>query len=113
MIKYDMSKIMTTAWNIRKATGLDMSASLKLSWARAKASAEEQKKVPFTGRATLDGFEFVTWEKYGKRRIYINNYSGHNRRNDGGYINLDNNNHIVATGCVKDAARKFMATYAI
>ena len=49
---------------------------------------------------------------FGKRRIYVNNYSGRNRKNTNGYINLETG-AIVATGCVKDAAEAFMRKYEI
>lgn len=68
-------------------------------------------KQQFDGSANINGFEFVLWEKYGKRRIYINNYSGRNKRNQGGYIDLDNGNALHAVGCVAGAAQQFMMTY--
>ena len=67
----------------------------------------------FEGSANVNGFEFNLWEKYGKRRIYINNYSGSNKSNRGGYIDLDNENYINATGCVKFAAMDFLKEYEI
>ena len=51
--------------------------------------------------------------KFGKRRIYINNCTGHNKSNRGGYIDLDNGNSVVAAGCVKTAAYNFLAAYRI
>ena len=70
-------------------------------------------KKQFNGNANIDGFEFSIWEKYGKRRIYINNYSGHNKSNQSGYIDLDHNNQIHAVGCVKFAAIDFLNSYEI
>ena len=70
-------------------------------------------KKQFSGSENLDGFQFNLWEKYGKRRIYVNNYSGRNKNNRGGYIDLDCGNSIHAVGCVKSAAERFLATYAI
>ncbi|MEF2699896.1 MAG: hypothetical protein U0N08_01850 [Oscillospiraceae bacterium] len=67
----------------------------------------------FEGSADVNGFEFNLWEKYGKRRIYINNYSGSNNSNRGGYIDLDNENAIHATGCVKFAAMDFLREYEV
>ena len=99
---------MKNAWSIRKEKKVSMSYALKEAWKNAKNPV----KPVFNGYANLDGFTFNLWEKYGKRRIYINNYSGRNKSNNGGYINLDNMN-IVATGCVKYAAQNFLKQYEI
>lgn len=70
-------------------------------------------KKQFDRYENIDGFEFTLWEKYGKRRIYINNNTGSNRRNGGGYIDLDHDNAVYASGCVKLAAERFLAAYEI
>ena len=67
----------------------------------------------FDGFVDMNGYQFNLWEKYGKRRIYINNYTGRNKSNEGGYIDLDHNNSVHAVGCVKYAAERFLQTYAI
>lgn len=109
MKKYNLSEIMKNAWTMFRKGGSDFSACLRKAWAMAKGLVKKQ----FNGSANLDGFEFSLWEKYGKRRIYVNNYSGHNNSNRGGYIDLDHNNSIHAAGCVKSAAERFLAMYAI
>lgn len=43
MKKYNLSKIMTAAWGIRRMTGCSMSTALKQSWARAKQPVFEIK----------------------------------------------------------------------
>lgn len=109
MKKFDMKKIMKRAWELVKKLGRTMSEGLKAAWAEAK---KEVEKPVFSGEEIIDGFKFVLWEKYGKRRIYVNNYSGRNRRNANGYINLETG-EIVATGCVEGAAKAFMQKYEI
>lgn len=118
MKKYDLAAIMRKAWEIyrsHKAIRVEISFGecLRRAWASAKSASEQPAKKTFTGSANIDGFRFIAWEKYGKRRIYISNYSGHNASNKGGYIDLDNGNRIVASGCVKSAAHDFLSTYAI
>lgn len=107
MKKFNLSNIMKRAWELVKKFGRTMSAALKTAWAEAK---KESEKIAFSGKEMIDGFQFVAWEKYGKKRIYINNYTGSNRKNSGGYIDVTTG-AIVATGCVKDAAERFMSTY--
>lgn len=108
-MKYNKREIMMNAWSIRRSENVSMSIALQKAWSIAK----NPSKTEFDGYAEIDGFTFNLWEKYGKRRIYINNYSGRNKSNTGGYINLDSDNSIVATGCVKDAARRFLEAYEI
>lgn len=105
---YNKSEIMKNAWRIRRSKNISMSYALKESWAIAKRPS----KPVFDGYVEMDGFTFNLWEKHGLRRIYINNYSGRNKKNAGGYINLDNMN-ISATGSVKYAAHKFLDSYQI
>lgn len=109
MKKYNLSEIMKNAWAMFRKGGILFADCLRKAWAIAKQPAKKQ----FDGNANIDGFEFNLWEKYGKRRIYINNYSGRNKSNQGGYIDLDRNNYIHAVGCVKGAAVRFLMTYAI
>jgi hypothetical protein len=114
MKKYNKSEIMNNAWNIyrnHKAIGIDIEFAecLRRAWAKAKTAEPEKKS--FNGFARIDGFEFNLWSNYGKTRIYINNCSGHNMSNKGGYIDLDNGNAIRATGSVKDAAKAFIKNF--
>lgn len=76
---------MKRAWEIyRTLTGdriAKLSAALKQAWAEVKNAV---KKVVFSGVATVAKKEntydescfltFKAWEKYGKKRIYINDY---------------------------------------
>lgn len=108
MSKFNKSEIMKNAWSIRRNNNVSMSEALKAAWANAK----KPSNPVFEGFAEIDGFEFNLWEKHGLRRIYINNRTGRNKSNAGGYINLDNMN-IVATGSVKSAARRFLDMYEV
>ena len=107
MKKYNLSEIMKNAWAMFRKGGRLFADCLRKAWAIAKQPAKKQ----FDGNANIDGFEFNLWEKYGKRRIYINNYSGRNKSNQGGYIDLDCGNSVHAVGCVKSAAERFILTY--
>lgn len=84
MRKYNMSNIMKRAWAIVKTAGDTISNALKEAWAKAKSAVE---KVAFKGYAKVAKMEnpydedccfftFKKWEKYGKSRIYINDYKG-------------------------------------
>lgn len=106
---YNKKEIMKNAWNIRRLKNLSMSSALKESWAMAK----QPRKPIFDGYAEVNGFEFSLWQKHGLNRIYVNNRTGHNKSNKGGYIDLDHSNSIVATGSVKYAAQSFLREYAI
>ena len=80
-----MKNVMTRAWEIyRTLTGdrlAKLSQALKMAWAEVKNMAE---KVVFNGFAKVAKKEsaydescfltFKAWEKYGKKRIYINDY---------------------------------------
>ncbi|WP_298484089.1 hypothetical protein [uncultured Ruminococcus sp.] len=110
MRKYNLSSIMKRAWEIIKKHHSSKSNALKLAWIEAKATIAEAAKPVFNGVAIVDSFKFVLWEKYGKRRIYINGY-GDCIGKKGGYIDLDHDNYIAATGKAKSAADTFMETY--
>lgn len=118
-MKYNLSEIMKHAWRIVKSNcaGNTMSNALKIAWAAAKrnlkAAAREAQRKTFDGYERIGDFTFSIWEKYGKRRIYINNHTSRNWRTQSGYIDLDNDNHIVATGPVKTAAYNFLDAYIV
>lgn len=81
-----MKTIMKRAWEIYKTLVGDhiakLSLALKMAWAEVKTPTA--KKITFTGKAkTLKTVTendessylyFNKWEKYGKVRIYINDY---------------------------------------
>lgn len=93
MKKYNLSKIMKTAWEIRKSwhsRGLTFGECLKRAWAKAKAELQE---AVFYGTkfvnhmdVVADGYtrELVRWTKGGYDRVYIN---GGSRKGDG-YVDL-------------------------
>ena len=79
-----MKNVMTRAWEIyRTLTGdklAKLSQALKMAWAEVKSAAKDI----FNGFAKVAKAEnadsehkflyFKGWEKYGKKRIYINDY---------------------------------------
>jgi len=91
-----MKKIMKRAWEIyRTLTGdhrAKISMALRQAWAEAKNAAKNAAKKAFNGFAKVARtddpygeccyFAFKLWEKYGKKRIYINDY----KRRTIGYI---------------------------
>lgn len=109
MKKYNLSVIMKNAWAMFRKGINTFADCLRKAWAIAKKPAKKQ----FNGSENINGFEFNLWEKYGKRRIYINNYTGRNKNNQSGYIDLDRGNAVHAVGCVKYAAEDFLRNYAI
>lgn len=108
MKKYNRSKIMKRAWELVKKAGLTISSALKKAWKEAKRMIE---KIEFAGNAKIAkmhngetnpyiGTEydsesnylyFDRWEKYGKKRIYVNDYKGRAVA----YIDCNNDNEIV------------------
>lgn len=125
MKKYNLSKIMKRAWQLVKETGITISSGLKKAWEETK---KLMKKVKFDKNATVAKLEngktnqyigteydsesnylyFSMWEKYGKKRIYINDY----KRRSVGYIDCMNNNEIHADGkCEEETAKYFIANY--
>lgn len=107
MKKYNLSKIMKRAWELVKKIGMTISEGLKKAWKEAKDAIE---KIKFTGYAAVvkltngeanpnigtyydsesNYLYFSLWEKYGKKRIYINDY----KRRTVGFIDCLNNNRI-------------------
>lgn len=127
MKKYNLSKIMKRAWELVKNSGMTISSGLKKAWKEAK---EMSSKIKFEATAKvakiLNGesspcvgteydsdsnyFTFNLWEKYGKRRIYINDY----KRRSVGYIDLNNDNYLeteYSYGTVIETAEWFMNHY--
>lgn len=68
MTKYNLSNIMTSAWDIRRKTGCTMSKALCKAWADAKA--------PKDIVSTLLAAGGKRWAKNGKDRIYLSNAIG-------------------------------------
>lgn len=82
MKKYNLSKIMKRAWELVKKLGLSISEGLKKAWKEAKNIKEKFNKVAKIQKTGMlynsecDFLTFKLWEKYGKKRIYINDYKG-------------------------------------
>lgn len=91
MTKYNLHQIMTRAWELVKKAAMTISAALKEAWKEAKNVAKKIKfertaKVPVVINGEINPcvgteydcesnyYRFSLWEKYGKKRIYINDY---------------------------------------
>lgn len=125
MKKYNLSNIMKRAWSLVKETGATISEGLKKAWNEAK---KLQQKIKFNGKASIAKIEngktspyvgteydsesnylyFSLWEKYGKKRIYINDY----KMRSVGYIDCMNENKIYAsTTNADETAKYFLESY--
>ena len=120
MKKYNLSEIMKRAWEIVRSAATTMSAALKQAWKEAK---EMMEKKQFTGFAKVLKEErdygdccylyFKKWEKYGKSRIYVNDYKNRTL----GFIENGEFNLKDAQGNnderINRAMDTFFATYAL
>lgn len=96
-----MKKIMKRAWEIyRTLTGTHkskISIALKKAWSEVKTmvkKAFEKTAKVASAEETYGESYFLTfnaWEKYGKRRIYINDY----KKRTLGYIDRENGEVII------------------
>lgn len=124
-------QVMIRAWQIIKAAvaqfggkcrDYSFSAALAMAWAEAKAPSkqfEQTAKVVILGRENYyddDASKFLTfnsWEKYGKRRIYINDYKrrtiGFIDRETREYTQQDSNG--LAKEQISAAIEAFCAAY--
>lgn len=127
MKKYNLSKIMKRAWELVKKAGLNISSALKKAWEEAKKMIEKKKffsnvkvaKIENGETSTYTGTEFdsdsnyytfTLWERYGKKRIYVNDY----KRRTVGYIDCNNGNQIeteYAKGPVVETMSYFVENY--
>ena len=122
MKKEMLSKVMKKAWEIKKEDRRNIfSVCLKMAWAIIKNGAEDVKEK-FEGFAKLTGevfanckyvgegnaFSFSKWEKYGKKRIYMNDHKGKGC----GYIDVNNNSmSYMGYAIYKEAMEVFMNLY--
>ena len=108
MKKYNLSTIMTRAWELVKKEGKTISEGLKQAWAEAKAVVVNMVDKVTTELKSLiaeasDIYDYristSVWEKYGKNRTYVNvietrKGSRHYATYDFGYIdNADDSYH--------------------
>lgn len=87
---------------------------LKFEGKAKVAKRENGETNPYVGVPELDCessyYFFSLWEKYGKKRIYINDYKGRSV----GYIDCLNNNEIVTDNkYVDETAQYFLDNYEI
>lgn len=107
MKKYNLSNIMKKAWELVKKAGLNISSALKKSWEEAKKmigkkkfSSNEKVAIIENGETNVyigtefdsesNYYTFNLWERYGKKRIYVNDY----KRRSVGYIDCNNGNRV-------------------
>lgn len=120
MKKYNLSNIMKRAWELVKKAGMTISEGLKKAWKEVKEITR------FEGRARVEKsceekdsesessyLYFSKWEKYGKKRIYVNDYK---RRTigyieNGSFVKVDNNGCTNAE--VEHSVNTFFSRYAI
>lgn len=82
MKKYNLSNIMKRAWELVKKAGMTISSGLKKAWEEVKTVKEKFEKKAKILKPGYDETRcsdsaylyFSLWEKYGKSRIYINDY---------------------------------------
>ena len=117
MKKYNLAKIMKRAWELVKKLSINISEGLKKAWKEAKTIKEKFiktvkiQKDDTAGVRKSDYLTFNLWEKYGKRRIYINDYKCRTI----GYIENGEFNHMDnqgnSTEIIEDAIVKFTEKY--
>lgn len=119
------AQVMKRAWEIyRTLVGnrlAKLSAALKQAWKEVKNAV---KKIKFSGFAKVAKMEnpyddeccflyFKKWEKYGKARVYINDYKGRTLGYiENGVVTISNRQGNDAEQ-VEYALDKFFSTYAI
>lgn len=108
MKNFNLSKIMTRAWEIKKEnTDNIFSECLKMAWAEAKAPVAEKTKkelimerLEMMAKAAVQRYNYIytvyvsEWEEYGKNRTYLavfekSDVTKHNAKIECGYF--DNN----------------------
>ena len=119
-----MTNVMKRAWEIYRTLVGDhvakLSMALRQAWAEVKAAAAKQAFTGFAKVAkkeeTYDESCYLTfkgWEKYGKKRIYINDYK---RRTLGyienGVVTIEDRQGNFQTD-IDYALNNFFAQYAI
>lgn len=84
-MKYNKSKIMKRAWELKKENGITMSKALKSAWAEAKGTVVEFKN---NMRIVVNGVFYVLkrWTKTGHDRVYVNDGT----RKGCGYVDIAN-----------------------
>lgn len=128
MKKYNLSKVMKRAWEIKKQDEMNLfNLCLVMAWEEEKNSQmlfSGLQKVAIVKNGIICEYvgteydsecnylTFNLWEKNGKKRIYMNDYKGRGC----GYIDMNNRNEIVKpAGYVyaKETAEWFLNNYKI
>lgn len=98
MKKYNLSKIMTSAWSIRRSANVSMSTALKAAWALEKAVTSAEG----AGKDSQWNYNVKVsdWAKNGKNRTYIETRI---------YTNAWNYKRSVFKGYVDNMTGEFVA----
>lgn len=125
-------QIMTRAWQIAREGAAKfggnareyMAAALRMAWEEIKMAQTQTQQFDKTAKMVVLGREhyedaskyltFNAWEKYGKRRIYINDYKrrtiGYIDRETGEYTQHGNNG--LTAEQISSAINAFRTAYA-
>lgn len=109
MKKYNLSNIMKRAWELVRKSGVTISFGLKKAWEEAKHTMIKFKNTVKVAIVDENGISnvncgtdnddesnylvFRMWEKYGRKRVYANNY----KNNSVGYIDCNDGKKIVSS----------------
>lgn len=113
MKKYNLSNIMKRAWELVKKVGLSMSEALKEAWKEAKTVKEKFNKIARIKKTGTQWSEessiltFKAWEKYGKKRVYINDYKNRTI----GYIEGESHKIIDCVGNTMETIEAAIADF--
>lgn len=120
MKNFNLSKIMTRAWEIKRKNKDNMFGEcLKMAWAEAKAPAEKTKKelimekLEMMANAAGQRYNYIytvyasEWEKYGKNRTYLavfekSDVTKHNAKIECGYFDNNADEYIPGNVDIED-----------
>ena len=120
MKNFNLSKIMTRAWEIKRKNKDNMFGEcLKMAWAEAKAPAEKTKKelimekLEMMANAAGQRYNYIytvyasEWEKYGKTRTYLavfekSDVTKHNAKIECGYFDNNADEYIPGNVDIED-----------
>ncbi len=120
MAKYNLSRIMTRAWEIKKEnTDNIFGECLKMAWAEAKAPAEKTKKeliiekLEKMAEAAEERYNYIytvyvsEWKKYGKNRTYLavfekSDITKHNAKIECGYFDNNADEYVPGNVDIED-----------
>lgn len=108
---------MKRAWGLVKKSGFSISEALRKAWREAKTlkkkfdGSAKILKDGYSGESDSNFLNFNLWQKYGKKRIYINDYKGRTI----GYLENDSYTEYDTQGNreseIQGAIAKFRESY--